>query len=54
MPLSTAYLEVTNEVRDVLDPYQGQTALPSHGAEEKGRGKDHSQEHLDPELELSL
>lgn len=41
-------------MRDVLDPYQGQTPLPSHRAEEKGRGKDHSQEHLDTELELSL
>lgn len=41
-------------MRDVLDPYQGQAPLPSHGAEEKGRGKDHSQDHLDTELELGL
>lgn len=54
MPLSSAYLQVINEVCDVLDPYEGQTPLPSHRAEEKRRGKDHSQEHLDTELEFNL
>lgn len=50
-PRSEAYLQVVDEVCDVLDSHQGQTSLACHWAE-KGRGKDHSREHVDTRLEM--
>ena len=53
-PTSVAYLQVVDEVFNILDPCQGHTPLAGRGTEEQGRGKDHSWEHLDAGLELGV
>jgi hypothetical protein len=50
----TAHLQHLDEEVQIHDSCPSQASLALHRAEEKGRGEDHSQKHLDKDLELSL